>query len=158
MNEHFTEAQRLASATKTRDWKDDHPYVDRRLSAATFHATLALAYEQRTANLIALLNADAAHPEAPIRFIKDIGVPSLSRTIAERLGYPQPEPEPSKMLQDLLDEIEEEDKKAEAWAIDFTTPSGKNATEVEISEMHATNRAGYLAETGNAIISVRRVS
>lgn len=118
----------------------------------------ALAYEQRTANLIALLNADALHSEAPIRFIKGIGLPSLSRAIAERLGYPQPEHVPSKSVQDLLDEIEEEHKKPEAWAIDFTTPSGKNATEVEISEMHATNRAGYLSELGNTIISVHRVS
>lgn len=153
MNEHFTEAQRLASATDTRDWKEDHPYVDRRLAAAALHATLALAYEQRTANLIALLDVDIKHKDAPIRFIRDIGVPSLSRTIAERLGYPQPEPEPSKILDDLLGEDE-----GEAWAVAYTTPSGEERRDVSINELLARNLAEFLRESGNTILYIRRAS
>lgn len=155
MNEYFDESVRLASATKTRDWKDEHPYVDRRLAAAAVRATQALAYEQRTANLIALLNASALHPDAPIRFIKDIGVPSLSRTIAERLRYPQPEHVPSKLVQDLLDEIEEEDKKDEVWVVDYSKPDGGRFTSGGFSEVQARNQAEFLRELGYSDIVVR---
>lgn len=52
--DHFAEARRLVLATETRDWNQESPYVDRRLAAAQVHATLALAEQQRIANLIAL--------------------------------------------------------------------------------------------------------
>ena len=52
--DHFAEAQRLVLATETRDWNQESPYVDRRLAAAQVHATLALAEQQRLANVIAL--------------------------------------------------------------------------------------------------------
>ena len=52
--DHFAEARRLVLATETRDWNQESPYVDRRLAAAQVHATLALAEQQRLANVIAL--------------------------------------------------------------------------------------------------------
>lgn len=59
MTNHAQEAKRLISATDTKDWNDPSPYVDRRIAAAQVHATLALAEQQRIANLIALLDQDS---------------------------------------------------------------------------------------------------
>lgn len=57
---HAQEAKRLISATTTKDWNDPSPYVDRRIAAAQVHATLALAEQQRIANLIAAYDMGAA--------------------------------------------------------------------------------------------------
>lgn len=77
---HAQEAKRLVSATNTKDWNDPSPYVDRRIAAAHVHATLALAEQQRIANVIAWTTANGTEPTE-----------ETACKIAEALGLGDPE-------------------------------------------------------------------
>ena len=88
MNAHATEAQRIsAESSLVNEWG----LTERGIIAtrAQAEATLALAYEQRTANLIAFLSAPDRDMDEATR--------ALNLQIIERLGLPAfepPNPEP----------------------------------------------------------------
>jgi len=90
MNQHYEDAKRLdTESSLLNEWG----FTEREILAAraNTYATLALAYEQRTANLIAF-------NYAPERDMDDAGR-ALNVQIIERLGLPvvePPKPEPVK--------------------------------------------------------------
>lgn len=94
---HAQEAKRLISATNTKDWNDPSPYVDRRIAAAHVHATLALAEQQRLANVFELSRIESENhctPKDALNAIYDTSDPDYLESLPEimealELGDPE---------------------------------------------------------------------
>lgn len=81
--DHYTEASKVATEITDGSIYPRAHYV----AEAQLHAALALAYEQRTANLIALFTvAEDAVPALHVGGMKDTAWVDAARQIVERLG------------------------------------------------------------------------